>query len=607
MAIEKRGHEISQKILEIVDEKGWTHLLTNDGMLNVLHLAPYCKKEFLCQLLKGHPKLIKGLDKQGNTILHTWVKIGQVWPFEFLLKSQEFDYEWRESIMFLLRWMDSVNDNNPLHVAATCTYEATIQVVKLLVQAYLEVFYINLQLFNKEQPWYTKNKEDEGPLHLAIRCQPDQRLALYLLSLHPGDAMAELLDYYSPKEHKILFLAIQKSFFEVVKFIITKLDKSSWTKYLKDSSTGENVLHLASTCTDKDLGIWLVKEAPEFITQPSSSEMSPLEKACNVGATWIIEAILKEDASVFKNAPLAWDKACENEYLSIIRVFVDCYPGKFSDHCFKQEDSPLHHIKLRNLMQYEEFFKIPYMKDLINVQDINGATPLHKAIENQDILLAEALLNMDKIKYDIKDNDNIAARDMLARLCKEKQDWVRNTLSVVAALLATITFTAGFTLPGGFNQDTGVAILANKLAFVVFLIADTLAMCFSMLVLLCLIWSMVFEPNQALFLIDRSMGLLKVALYCTLLAFMTGVYVVISPKILWASILVIVMCCLVGITSNRTLLRKCLSLVDNLMCFADKRSKDQIHLMEMGPLLSDRGEISNEDRPSTSQVLATEG
>ncbi|KAL2944721.1 Ankyrin repeat-containing protein ITN1, partial [Bienertia sinuspersici] len=601
-AIDKRGQEIPYKILEIVDKNGWTRLLIDNQRLNVLHLAPKCSIDFenlwnaeeLCkQLLKGHPELLQAVDKKGNTILHAWVKIGQVRLFEYIFKNKEIKDEWRKRIIYLLDVHNIGIEDNPLHVAATCTNEATHYVVKLLVEAFLEDFNINPQFFDEMLPWYSKNVEDEGPLHLAIRCQPDQRLALYLLSLYQGDAMFEVLDLYAPKEYKILFLAIQKNFFEVVKFIITKLDKSSWTKYLKDSSTGQN---------------WLVKEAPEFITQLDSSEMSPLDVACNVGATWIVEAMLEKDlSSIFNNAPLAWIKACENEYPSIVHVFVNCYPGKFSDHCIQHHDSPLHHIKLRNLMRYEEFLEIPYMKDLINLQDANGATPLHKAIENRNILLAEALLNVDKIKYNIKDNENRTARDMLARLCKEQKQWdqmcknigfdpnlktsyfqrkadlleVRNTLSVVAALLATITFTAGFTLPGGFNQDTGEAILANKAAFIVFLISDTIAMCFSMLVLLCLIWSMVFEPNQSLFLIDRSVGLLRIALYCTLLAFMTGVYIVISPKILWVAILVVVMCCLVGITANRTLLYNALSLADNLTSFASKESKDPINLMEM--------------------------
>ncbi|KAL2944720.1 hypothetical protein RDABS01_033067 [Bienertia sinuspersici] len=481
------------------------------------------------------------------------------------------------------------------------------QIVKLIVEASQQHFRINSEVYNDDTmaPLYEKNNDDEGPLHLAIRCQSDERLALYLLSLK--DDVMYLLDDDEHKEHKILFLAIKKNFFEVVKFIFKRLRMGSRTKYLKDSDTGQNILHLASSCTDKELGKWLVEQEPEFITLPDKEGTTALDLAFNIGATWIIEEMLEKDPlSIFNNTPLAWIKACENGYLSIVRVFVNCYRGRFSDHCIRYNDSPLHHIKLQNLTLYEEFLNIPYMKDLINFQDLSGATPLHKAIRDENILLVEALLNMDKIRYNIKDNENRTAKDLLAHLCREQRQWdqmcknigfdpnlrtsyfqrktdlleVRNTLSVVAALLATITFTAGFTLPGGFDEVTGEARLAKKAAFIVFLISDTVAMCFSMLVLLCLIWSMVFEPNQSLFLIDQSVGLLRVALYFTLLAFMTGVYVVISPKILWVAILIIVMCCFVGISVNETLLYTVLSFTNNLMSFANKESEDSIHLLE---------------------------
>uniref|UniRef100_A0A803LYD4 PGG domain-containing protein n=1 Tax=Chenopodium quinoa TaxID=63459 RepID=A0A803LYD4_CHEQI len=223
-------------------------------------------------------------------------------------------------------------------------------------------------------------------------------------------------------------------------------------------------------------------------------------------------------------------------------------------------------------------------------------------------LCPETLLSSDKIIYDIKDDEDISAIDLLAQECDNNQAWdrmckrigldprikttyfqsktnlldVRNSLFVVAALLATITFTAGFTLPGGFNQDTGDALLATKAAFLVFLISDTLALFFSMLVLICLIWSMVYDSSKSLFLIDRSMVLLRLALNSTLLAFMTGVYIVIAPKTLWAAILIIViMSFLIGISINKTLLYNVLEYLDKLIPSPTKKPKDQIRVVEL--------------------------
>ena len=61
--------------------------------------------------------------------------------------------------------------------------------------------------------------------------------------------------------------------------------------------------------------------------------------------------------------------------------------------------------------------------------------------------------------------------------------WKRmsETNLLVVTLIATVTFTAAFTVPGGYNQneskngDDGLAVLRKTTAFGVFLIANTLA------------------------------------------------------------------------------------------------------------------------------------
>lgn len=46
LAMDKRCHQVANMILDIVDKQGWTQLLTDHHQgINVLHLAPKCKRE----------------------------------------------------------------------------------------------------------------------------------------------------------------------------------------------------------------------------------------------------------------------------------------------------------------------------------------------------------------------------------------------------------------------------------------------------------------------------------------------------------------------------------------------------------------------------------
>ncbi|KAF9661798.1 hypothetical protein SADUNF_Sadunf19G0106200 [Salix dunnii] len=62
---------------------------------------------------------------------------------------------------------------------------------------------------------------------------------------------------------------------------------------------------------------------------------------------------------------------------------------------------------------------------------------------------------------------------------REALDKARESHLIVAALIATVTFAAAFTLPGGYKSDQGTAILAKKASFKVFLISDAISMVLS--------------------------------------------------------------------------------------------------------------------------------
>ena len=71
-------------------------------------------------------------------------------------------------------------------------------------------------------------------------------------------------------------------------------------------------------------------------------------------------------------------------------------------------------------------------------------------------------------------------KEKLSKEYKEKRTSELRKLGethlIVSALITTVTFAAGFTLPGGYNGDDGSAILSKKAAFKAFVVTDTIVM-----------------------------------------------------------------------------------------------------------------------------------
>jgi len=122
------------------------------------------------------------------------------------------------------------------------------------------------------------------------------------------------------------------------------------------------------------------------------------------------------------------------------------------------------------------------------------------------------------------------------------QTYTGNT-SLVAILIATITFAAAFTLPGGYSNDAGsegLPIMAKKAAFQAFLISDTIAMCSSLVAFVCIIarWE---DLEFLLYYRSFTKKLMWLAYVATTTAFATGLYTVLAPRHLWLAIAVCVL------------------------------------------------------------------
>ena len=135
---------------------------------------------------------------------------------------------------------------------------------------------------------------------------------------------------------------------------------------------------------------------------------------------------------------------------------------------------------------------------------------------------------------------------------EEALNKARDSHLVVAALIATVTFTAAFTLPGGYKSDQGTAVLAKKAAFIVFVISDAISMVLSIFAvfihfLLAFYQGSIKGTTRA---DETTWKLFQLATLFTMIsmgamiiAFITGTYAVLEPVLGLA-----ISICLIGLS-----------------------------------------------------------
>ncbi|RVW20269.1 Ankyrin repeat-containing protein [Vitis vinifera] len=328
---------------------------------------------------------------------------------------------------------------------------------------------------------------------------------------------------------------------------------------------------------------------------------SPLHCAAYLGYTAIVKQLLDKspDKSVTylgikDSKKTALHIAANRNHQDIVKLLLSRFPD-----CCEQVDDKGNNV-LHYAIMSEQFLaaggilsrnSLLRVRRLINEKDAKGDTPLHLLASYQvydpflsaDNRVDKMALNKDKLTaLDIISRDKVKPRRIFKEeIRRQWREWEKvvvgpfswqeainkdsgssksedvekdesisttkregETHLIVAALVATVTFAAGFTLPGGYN-DNGMAILTKRAAFKAFIVTDTMAVILSVSAVFVYFFMSVHEDEDYLdkhlimgfFLTVLSMGAMVVA-------FMTGLYAVL-PLSSGLPIVTCIICCIV--------------------------------------------------------------
>ncbi|PIN23036.1 hypothetical protein CDL12_04258 [Handroanthus impetiginosus] len=214
----------------------------------------------------------------------------------------------------------------------------------------------------------------------------------------------------------------------------------------------------------------ILEARPDYAWKRSFRGCTPLHIACSKGQLEITGELIKLDSDL---------------------CLIQDYEGRLeSAEMTTFNGETIVHLAVKN-NQYEV---VKYLTEsiniskLLNMQDNDENTILHLATAGKLTTMVTHLLKMgtevnslNRKGYTAPDvieakASNSSALAIKLDLQNEGLRNARETVTIVAVLIANVTFVAGMNPPGGFGQDTGKATRANRVSFKVFLLCNIVSL-----------------------------------------------------------------------------------------------------------------------------------
>ncbi|XP_037410682.1 ankyrin repeat-containing protein At2g01680-like [Triticum dicoccoides] len=513
--------------------------------------------------------ILLGTTPQGNTCLH----ISCIYGHEGFCKDV---LELEESLIKAV----NLDGETPL---ITAVRNGHVSLASFLLAQHCSVL-------GSRQPILQQDKYGFNALHHAI-CSGHKDLSLELVTAEPALSQAVGKHNESP-----MYFAVTRNFTQVFeKLIQNPLSACSGGEH------GRNCLHAAVMNGDQEFVKIIMKKRPESAREVDKYQNTPIVLAVRYTNIDILQVMLEYDSTLGylignSGFPLLNDAAYRGLVAPAEKLLEHCPDAPY----LEPDGSTLLHtaVSLDHPEFIEFVLRTPILRKLVNVQDHNGSTALHLAVRRCNPRVVTALLShvdidltllndicntaaweLSKISLNAKTlnwnevamlmskakpHDAPVLHNLHIRVKRRTTDASRqdaksltqtytSNTSLVAILIATITFAAAFTLPGGYSNDAGsegLPIMSRKFAFQAFLISDVLAMCSSFAVAFICIIAKWEDYEFLVYYRSFTKKLMWFAYVTTTTAFSTGLYTVLAPGVHWLAIAICLMVALLPILTK---------------------------------------------------------
>ncbi|CAN6541411.1 unnamed protein product [Malus baccata var. baccata] len=353
-----------------------------------------------------------------------------------------------------------------------------------------------------------------------------------------------------------IYLAAERGYLPLVSKMLKNCSVPTYT-----GPNGRRALHAAVIQMDKEMTEELLKADRTLSKAADELGCTPLHLAARIGSVSIVKQLLANDRSTAyiadKDGATALHFAASEGNLDVMKELISQCPD-----CCELVDNKFQNV-LYYAIQNKQNQIVKYVLGdawlrniLLNGMDVDGNTPLHHLATHSpksiDLLdghnvdwMAFNKQNLNAFEIVLANDDDINTlllQELYGKILRatgvrpspgtqrnkvmgESLQKAKETHLVVATLIATVTFAAGFTMPGGYQSEKGPD---QNAAFKAFVLTDTLAMAMSSCSVLVLLYSSIHTKRNYKGTFQLAVSLTIWALVAMVVAFITGTYAVLG-------------------------------------------------------------------------------